>query len=93
MAPEAQHPDLGVRQSELDGGRTDAMSNERTQAVQAVVDRMTSYQDGAPEGTVEKELRHALTETDVDLTDQEVAALVEAVESGEGRVSVSEVLG
>ena len=69
------------------------MSNERTQAVQAVVDRMTSYQDGAPEGTVDKELRKALSETDVTLTDQEIADLVTAIESGEGTVSVADVLG
>ncbi len=69
------------------------MSNERTQAVQAVADRMTSYQDGAPEGTVEKELRKALTETDVDLTDDQVRALAEAIESGEGTVDVAAVLG
>ncbi len=69
------------------------MSNERTEAIQAVVDRMTSYQDGAPEGTVEKELREALTETDVDLTDDEIATLAAAIESGEGQVSVAEVLG
>ncbi|MGA8848178.1 MAG: hypothetical protein WB471_16305 [Nocardioides sp.] len=68
------------------------MSNERIQAVQAVVDRITSYQDGATEGTVEKELRKALTETDVELSDAEVAALVEAVEAGEGTVSVADVL-
>ncbi|CAN5213876.1 hypothetical protein BH09ACT12_BH09ACT12_08800 [soil metagenome] len=68
------------------------MSNERTQAVQAVVDRMTSYQDGAPEGTVEKELREALTETDVDLTDEEITTLTSAIESGEGTVSVADTL-
>ena len=69
------------------------MSNERTEAIQAVVDRMTSYQDGAPEGTVEKELRKALAETDVDLTDDEVSTLAGAIESGEGTVSVADVLG
>lgn len=68
------------------------MSNERTEAVQAVVDRITSYQDGAPEGTVEKELRDALTETDVDLTDAQISKVVAAIESGEGTVDVSSVL-
>ena len=74
-------------------GRNDVMSNERNEVVQAVVDRMTSYQDGATEGTVEKELRAALGETDVELTDDQVTALVKAIEDGEGTVSVSEVLG
>ncbi|MBU1803123.1 MAG: hypothetical protein KKA97_13015 [Actinobacteria bacterium] len=69
------------------------MSTERTEAVQAVVDRMTSYQDGAPEGTVEKELREALGETDVSLTDHEIEALATAIEDGEGKVSVAAVIG
>lgn len=69
------------------------MSNERNQAVQAVVDRMTSYQDGATEGTVEKELREALGETDVDLSDEQISTLVDAIENSEGKVSVSETLG
>lgn len=69
------------------------MSNERNEVVQAVVDRMTSYQDGATEGTVETELRAALGETDVDLTDDQVNMLVKAIEDGEGTVSVPEVLG
>ncbi|MEN8674433.1 hypothetical protein [Nocardioides sp.] len=68
------------------------MSNERTEAVQAVVDRMTSYQDGAPEGTVEKELREALGETDVSLTDDEIVTLATAIEHGEGKISVATVL-
>lgn len=68
------------------------MSNERTQVIQAVVDRMTSYQDGAPEGTVEKELRAALAETDVEASDADVAALVSAIEAGEGKVAVDEIL-
>lgn len=68
------------------------MSEEKIQAVQAVVDRMTSYQDGAPEGTVEKELREALDETDVTLSDDQIASLVASIEDGEGTVSVSEIL-
>ena len=68
------------------------MSEEKIQAVQAVVDRMTSYQDGAPEGTVEKELREALRETDVTLSDDQIASLVASIEDGEGTVSVSEIL-
>ncbi len=74
-------------------GRNITMSNERTEVVQAVVDRMTSYQDAATEGTVEKELREALGETDVDLSDDDVSALVDAIEKGEGKVDVGDVLG
>ena len=32
------------------------MSDEKMEAVQAVVDRVAAYQDGATEGTVENEL-------------------------------------
>ena len=39
-----------------------AHSNEELEAIQAVVDRVSSYQDGAPEGTVARELRDGLAE-------------------------------
>jgi uncharacterized protein YpuA (DUF1002 family) len=68
------------------------MSIERTEAVQAVVDRLTSYQESATEDTVEKELRDALTETDVDLTDDEITRLVDAIEKTDGPVDAAEVL-
>ena len=59
------------------------MTDERDEALQAVVDRVSSYQEGAPEGTVDKELRSALAETDLELSDDEIAALVAKIESGE----------
>jgi hypothetical protein len=68
------------------------MSDERIEAVQAVVDRVSSYQDGAPEGTVEKELRTGLSEVGVDLSDDEVKRLADAIESEHGSVSASDVL-
>ena len=67
-------------------------SEERTEAVQAVVDRVSSYQDGAPEGTVETELRKGLGDAGLDLSDQEVTALAEAIESEHGSIDVSNVL-
>ena len=70
-----------------------ASSAEKNQATQAVVDRVSSYQESAPEGTVEKELREALSETDLDLADGEVEALVEAIEADDGPVDVATVLG
>ena len=48
-------------------GYATAMTDERNEAIQAVVDRVSSYQDGAPEGTVEKELRDGFTEAGVDV--------------------------
>ncbi len=71
------------------------MDNDTAQAAQAVVDRVTSYQESAPEGTVEKELREGLDEAGVQLGDDDVRRLVTAIEQldeGEGKVSVSEVL-
>lgn len=68
-------------------------SSERIEAVQAVVDRVTSWQDGATEGTVEEELRKGFTEVGVDVTDDEVHALADAIESKHGAVQASEVLG
>jgi hypothetical protein len=68
------------------------MTNENTEAVQAVVDRVSSYQDGAPEGTVEKELRSGLEGAGVSLDDAEITRLASAIESEHGNVSVAEVL-
>ena len=59
------------------------MSNERDEVLQAVVDRVSSYQGSAEEGTVERELRAALAETDLTLSDDEVTDLVAEIENGE----------
>ena len=69
------------------------MSNERNEAVQNVVDRVGAYQDGATEGTVDKELREGLAEAGVELSDDEVSSLVSAIEAADGRVEVADVLG
>ncbi|GAA5141231.1 hypothetical protein GCM10023340_02560 [Nocardioides marinquilinus] len=69
------------------------MDPDRTEAVQAVVDRLTSYQDSATEGTVDKELREALGQTDVDLSEDEIGKLVEAIEHTDQPVDVRAVLG
>ncbi len=69
------------------------MSRESKEVVQAVVDRVSSYQESAPEGTVETELRAGLAETGVDLPDSDVSALVGAIESDGGPIDVAQVLG
>lgn len=69
------------------------MDNDKIAAVQAVVDRVGSYQEGATEGTVETELRSALAETDLDLTDDQVTKLADAIESEHGIVDAATVLG
>lgn len=68
------------------------MSNESIEAVQAVVDRVSSYQESAPEGTVEKELREGLRDAGVELRDDEVGRLVAAIEADQGAVDAQEVL-
>lgn len=74
-------------------GTVPGMENEKIEAVQAVVERVGSYQEGAPEGTVEKELRSALAEAEgVDLTDEQVTRIAEAIESEHGIVDVRSVL-
>jgi hypothetical protein len=66
--------------------------DEKLEAVQAVVERVTSYQDGAPEGTVEEELRKGLMEADVELDDGDIRRIAEAIEAEHGSVSVGQVL-
>ncbi len=63
------------------------------EAIQAVVDRVSSYQDGAPEGTVAKELRDGLNEADVEVNEDDQRRLVEAIEADAGEVSAADVLG
>lgn len=61
--------------------------------MQGVVDRVGSYQEGAPERTVEQELRDGLTEAGLELTDDEVTRLAAAIDDVDGIVDVGEVLG
>lgn len=66
---------------------------EKLEAVQAVVDRVGAYQDGAPEGTVEGELRKGAGEAGIELSDDEITRLAEAIEKNDGRVEATDVLG
>lgn len=71
---------------------TDYDANQ-LEAIQNVVDRVGAYQDGAPEGTVETELRSGLTEAGVQVADADVVTLANAIESADGDVDASAVLG
>jgi hypothetical protein len=71
---------------------TDSNSTEKDEAIQAVVDRVTSWQDGATEGTVAEELRNGFAEAGVDVPDEDVARLADAIESRHGAVSAKDVL-
>ena len=68
------------------------MTNEQNEAIQAVVDRVTSWQDGATEGTVEEELRNGFGEVGVDVSDDDVRKLADAIQDEHGAVSAAEVL-
>lgn len=68
------------------------MSDEKNEAIQAVVDRVSSYQDGAPRGTVADELRDGFGEAGVDVSDADLTKLADAIEAKHGAVSVEDVL-
>lgn len=61
-------------------------------AIQAVVDRVSSWQDGATESTVEGELRDGFGEVGVDVSDDDVRRLADAIQDEHGAVSAREVL-
>lgn len=65
---------------------------DQLEAVQAVVDRVSAYQDGAPETTVASELRDGFAESGVTVEDADVERLADAIESNDGDVSAEEVL-
>jgi hypothetical protein len=73
--------------------QTGGHSTEELEAIQAVVDRVTSWQDGAPEGTVDEELRNGLREAGVDLDEQSITALADAISDKHGAVDAAAVLG
>lgn len=66
--------------------------HDQLTAIQAVVDRISSYQDGATEGTVEKELREGFKEAGLDMSDDELTRLAQAIESEHGSVQAADVL-
>ncbi len=67
-------------------------TDEQMEAIQALVDRVTSWQDGATEGTVAEELRRGSTEVGVDLSPDEINRLADAIEDRHGAVSAADVL-
>ena len=69
------------------------MNNEKMEAIQAVVERVSSYQDGATEDTVEDELRNGLVEAGVELDDADIRRLAEAIDNEHGSISAENVLG
>jgi hypothetical protein len=71
---------------------TQTPDNPETEAIQLVVDRVSSWQDGATEGTVAEELRKGFDEVGVEVEPAEVDKLADAIQSEHGDVVVTEVL-
>lgn len=68
------------------------MTEEQIEALQAVVDRVTSWQDGATEGTVAEELRRGVKDAGIEVSDADLTKLADAIESRHGAVDAQEVL-
>ena len=73
--------------------QSNGYSDEQLEAIQAVVDRVTSWQDGATEGTVVEELRRGLDEVGVQVEESDVARLADAIEARHGAISAAQILG
>ena len=72
---------------------TSTHDSAELEAIQGVVDRVSSYQDGATEGTVERELRKAFDEADIGVGDEDVVKLAAAIEDAHASVDAASVLG
>lgn len=69
-----------------------ASDDPRVAVLQAVVDRVTSWQDGADEQTVRKELDDALGDSDVDVDDETRDRLVRKIVDDGAHFDVTGVL-
>lgn len=68
------------------------MNGDQIEAVQNVIDRVSAYQDGAPEATVERELRRGLEVAGIGLDDSQIGTLTSAIEKSPGEVQASDIL-
>lgn len=71
---------------------TEQHSTEKLEAIQAVVDRVTSWQDGATESTVEQELREGFSEAGVDVETADISRLADAIQAEHGAITAADVL-
>ena len=71
----------------------DRPDDPRVEVLQAVVDRIVSWQEGTDEATVRTELDEALSQAGVDLDDASKQRIVERVSSETPHFDVREVLG
>ncbi|MFW5469663.1 hypothetical protein ACOCJ4_06405 [Knoellia sp. CPCC 206435] len=68
------------------------LQEARVESLQAVVDRVLSWQESAPEGTVREELDKALDEVGLDLDDATRERIVEHVHEGAEHTDVRRFL-
>jgi hypothetical protein len=61
----------------------DASTEARTEALRNVVDRVTSYEESAPEGTIRTELDSALDEVGIDLSDAQRERVTQQISDGQ----------
>ncbi len=71
---------------------TDTPQNPELEAIQLVVDRVSSWQDGATEGTVAEELRKGFDEVGVEVEPDEVDKLADAIQNEHGDVVVADLI-
>jgi hypothetical protein len=71
---------------------TDTPDNPELEAIQLVVDRVSSWQDGATEDTVTEELRKGFDEAGVEVEPDEIEKLADAIQNEHGDVNVAELL-
>lgn len=60
----------------------DATTEAKTEALRNVVDRVTSWQESATDGTIREELDSALAEVGIDLTDAQREAVTQHISDG-----------
>jgi uncharacterized protein YpuA (DUF1002 family) len=77
----------------LDDMTGDSADDPRVAVLQAVVDRLVSWQEGSDEATVRTELDDALSQAGVDLDEATKQRVVERVQSESPHFDVREVLG
>ena len=72
---------------------TGTPDNAELEAIQLVVDRVSSWQDGATEETIVEELRKGFDEVAIEVEPDDVAKLADAIQNETGDVNAGEVLG
>ncbi len=77
---------------ETGDAQTADLQEARVEALQAVVDRVLSWQESAPEGTVRDELDAALAEVGLELDDATRERIVEHIHEGAEHTDVRRFL-